>query len=119
MRRFAKSFTHAFHGVSHALKYERNFRIEVLVGLLVVSMMFAFNIEYHEKLVLIFVVFWVLALELVNTAIERTVDILEPKIHPRAGVIKDTMAAAVLLSAAGALFIGYVIFVPYIVRILF
>jgi diacylglycerol kinase len=52
----------------------------------------------------------------VNIAIERLVDIMKPRIHHYAGVVKDATAAAVLVASLGALVVGLVIFIPYILE---
>jgi len=56
---------------------------------------------------------WVLILELINTVVERVVDILKPRIHPYARLIKDLMAAVVLISSIVAVIVGIIIFYPY------
>jgi diacylglycerol kinase len=55
----------------------------------------------------------VLSLELANTAAERIMDILKPRVHPYARVVKDAMAGAVLIASVGAVFIGICILLPY------
>lgn len=55
-----------------------------------------------------------LVLELVNTIVERFADLLEPRIHPYVHVIKDLMAATVVVAAASAVIIGFMIFLPYV-----
>jgi len=57
---------------------------------------------------------WVLITELTNTVLERVVDILKPRIHPYARLIKDIMAAVVLISCFVAIAVGIIIFWPYI-----
>jgi len=56
----------------------------------------------------------VLTLEMINTSIERILDLLHPEKHPEIKIIKDISAAAVLLAALGALVIGLKIFIPYV-----
>jgi diacylglycerol kinase len=57
---------------------------------------------------------WILVVELVNTVVERVVDILKPRVHPYVKLIKDMMAAVVLISAVFASAIGIIIFYPYL-----
>jgi len=66
-----------------------------------------------EWLFVLFACFWVMAFELMNTAVERVVNVLKPSPHPYARVIKDVMAASVLLSALGAGVIGVIVFLPH------
>lgn len=113
LKRLFKSFKYAFRGLKYVLKNEQNFQIEVLVGVFIFFLMFIFDIRNSEKVALVLVIFAVLVIELINTIFERVVDILKPRIHPYAQLIKDIMAAAVLLSSIGAVIVGFFIFYPY------
>jgi len=66
-----------------------------------------------EKLIIIFLIAVVLALELINTQIEKVLNILNPNYDQRVKLIKDISAGAVLLFCLGALIIGILIFFPY------
>jgi len=55
----------------------------------------------------------VLILEIVNTAIEKTLDIIDPNFNPQIGKVKDLAAAAVLLASLGSIAIGLMVFLPY------
>src|SRR3990172_9980044 len=109
-----KSFRHAFRGLKYALRNEQNFQIEVLAGILVLILMFLFPTRTLEKIALFIVIFAVLVIELINTIFERVVDILKPRVHPYAQLVKDIMAAAVLLSSVRAVILGVIIFLPYL-----
>ena len=113
-KKLFKSFRHAFRGLKYALKNEQNFQLEVLGGVFVVVLMCLFPTSGLEKIALFIVIFAVLVIELINTIFERVVDMLKPRVHPYAQVVKDIMAAAVLLSSIGALIVGVGIFYPYI-----
>jgi diacylglycerol kinase len=108
-----RSFSHAINGLLYAVKRERNFRIELGIALLVLFFIFLFKIKNWEAIVLILMIMWVLIMELINTVLERVVDILKPKIHPYARLIKDLMAAVVLISAVVAVIVGIIIFYPH------
>lgn len=98
------------------LRGERNFQIELFVAGVVILGMLVFDLSVLERVALILCIAWVLTLELVNTAVERIMDVLQPRIHPYARIIKDVMAAAVLVSAGGALLVGLAIFIPRILN---
>ena len=117
MRRFFKSVKHAIQGVRYAGASERNFRLEIMAAFLVVVLMFLLRVTSQEKAMLVFVIVGVLVLELVNTSIERVVDMLKPRVHPYARISKDVMAAAVLISSVGAVIIGFLILGPYLFEI--
>ncbi len=59
-------------------------------------------------------ILFVLFAELINTAVEATVDLVSPEFHPLAKIAKDTAAGAVLVAACGAGIMGYLILAKYI-----
>ena len=99
------------------LRGERNFQIELFVAGVVLFGMIVFDLSVLERVALILCIAWVLTLELVNTAVERIMDVLQPRIHPYARIIKDVRAAAVLVSSGGALLVGLAIFVPRVLAL--
>ncbi|MBP9728221.1 MAG: diacylglycerol kinase family protein [Candidatus Moranbacteria bacterium] len=113
MKRFARSLTHAGKGILFTLKNERNFQIEAVATGVVGLLMAWLPLSTTENIFLILATTAVLTIELVNTAIERVMDILKPRIHPYARVVKDIMAGAVLVVSCGALLTGIIIFSPH------
>lgn len=114
INQFAKSLTCAFRGIVHILKNEKNFQNELVIAFIVIIAMIYFQITRTETVALVIVIAGVLIMELLNTVVERVVDILKPRIHPYARLIKDLMAAIVLISAIFAVVIGLIIFLPHI-----
>ncbi len=112
--RLEKSFKHAFKGLRYAITYERNFQIELVIGFIVLVLILVLKLKNWEAIILLLMIMWVLIVELTNTAVERVVDILKPRIHPYARLVKDIMAAVVLISSTAAVAIGIIIFLPYI-----
>jgi len=113
---FIASFKHAFRGLTYALKNEKNFQNEMIIGILVIIAMFYFDVTRGEMVVLFVVIMAVLIMELLNTAMERVIDILRPKIHPYAKLVKDLMAASVLMMSILTILLGLIIFLPYVVE---
>ncbi|EKE16093.1 MAG: diacylglycerol kinase [uncultured bacterium] len=113
IKRFAKSLSCALNGFLYVIKKERNFQIEIILGIAVLILIKIFEVKSWEAVVLIVMIAAVLVMELANTVIERVADILKPKIHPYAKLIKDIMAAAVLISSLAAVAVGIIIFLPY------
>lgn len=111
--RFRKSITYAFRGLGFVIKQEQSFRIHLIAASAVVILMILFGITVREGIILFIVITSVLVLELINTIFESLVDMLQPRIHHLAQVIKDIMAAAVMIASVGALIIGILIFTPY------
>lgn len=118
MHRLKKSFSHAIDGLAYAVQREKNFRIELVCAFFVLVLIFVFKVKNWEAVVLILMIMWVLITELTNTVLERVVDMLKPKIHPYARLIKDIMAAVVLISSVVAVIVGVTIFYPYVRNLL-
>jgi diacylglycerol kinase len=112
-----RSFQFAFKGLKHILK-ERNFIIHLIVAAMAVLFGFLFRISYLEWISICVCCAMVLSLELINTSIEKTIDLLHPAFDERAGEIKDIAAAAVLLSAIASVIVGSIIFIPKIIDLI-
>jgi diacylglycerol kinase len=113
-KRFKKSFLDAWHGVVFVYKNEQNFRIQVISGVLIIVLMLVLQLRKTEMVVILLLILLVLILELLNSALEKFLDILKPRLQLQVALIKDIMAAMVLLASIGALIIGGLIFLPYI-----
>lgn len=111
-----KSFAYAARGFRYALRGEQNFQLEMLAAAVAIFGMYAFDVSSGERVALVLSIAVVLSLELVNTAVERMMDMLKPRVHPYVRVIKDVMAAAVLVASLGALAIGLIIFLPRVLE---
>ena len=112
-----KSFQHAFEGIIHTIKKERNIKIHLSFMCAVILCGFYFHITKIEWMICLILFALVLSLELVNTAIEAVVDLASPDIHPLAKLSKDAAAGAVLISAIISAIIGLMIFIPYIISL--
>jgi diacylglycerol kinase len=113
------SLRHALRGLRYVVKNEKNFQNELIIAFFVVVAMIFLNVSRGEIIVLFFVITGVLVMELFNTVVERVVDILKPRVHPYARLIKDLMAAGVLITSIFALVIGLIIFLPYIQKLIY
>ena len=117
-KKLRNSFKYAFEGVHRELKEEQNLKIHILIMILVIIAGFTLKLSPMEWIICIILFGFVIALELVNTAIELTVDLAMPEIHPKAKAAKDIAAAAVLVSATCSVIIGLIIFLPKIINLL-
>ena len=109
-----RSFKYAFEGLIYLFKKEHNSWIHALAMLVVIVAGCIFKLNTIEWLFVIIAVGLVFAAELINSSIERLVDLASPDINPIAKQAKDLAAAAVLVVAIVALLIGLMIFVPKI-----
>lgn len=117
-KKFMRSISHAARGAKFALK-EQNFRLQTVFAIVIVFFIVFFKLKVWESVVLIMMIILVLVLEIINSIFEKIVDILEPRVHPYAKIIKDMMAAAVLIASIGAVCVGLIIFWPYFEEVLF
>ena len=115
-KRLRNSFKYAFEGIGEALKTEQNLKIHFIIALVVIIAGFIFKISKLEWIACVILFGLVISLELVNTAIETTVDIAMPEKNEKAKLAKDVSAGAVLVSAIMAVVVGLIIFVPKILH---
>ncbi|MEK5426777.1 diacylglycerol kinase family protein [Cytobacillus sp. FSL R7-0680] len=108
------SFYFAFIGVITAFKAERNLKIHFVMTVLVIFFGIIFELTKTEWLLISFAIAGMIALELMNTAIERVVDLVTTEQHPLAKQAKDIAAGAVLIYAVLTVIIGLSIFLPKI-----
>lgn len=108
-KKLLRSLSVSFKGLSLAMK-EQTFRLFCVLAVLAIFFMFLFKTNFIEKIILIFVIIVVLALELINTQIEKVLNIMNSNYDSKIKEIKDISAAAVLLSCIAALIIGILIF---------
>lgn len=113
-----RSFTHAWRGLLVAFRTEQSFRIQVAVGIVIIAAMFVIPLSTVERFLILVAMGAVLVLELINSMVERLVDLLRPRLDPAVADIKDIMAASVLLASGFALVLGLLIFLPYLTQII-
>ena len=108
----------AFFGIKSALEKERNFRIMFLMAVLVIMLMIALGLNPIEKSILLLTILVVSSLELINSQIEKFLDLTQPELRPSIKTIKDLSAGAVLFSVLGSIVIGILIFLPHIINLI-
>ena len=117
-KRLRNSFKYAAEGISQAYKKEQNLKIHTFIAILVIVFGFFLKISYTEWLICLLLIGLVLMAEFFNTAIEYTVDLASPKIHPLAKSSKDVAAAGVLVISLVSAITGLVIFLPKLIEFL-
>jgi diacylglycerol kinase (ATP) len=114
---FAQSLLHSVHGLLHILQHERNARIHLLVALLAFLAGVALKVSDVELAAVFFAAIIVFLAEIFNTAIERTLDMIDVEENPRIKLIKDMAAGGVLVASVAAVMVGVAIFLPPILRL--
>lgn len=112
------SFKYAFSGLKYSFFAETNMFIHFLSFSIILLASAAFGLSALEWILIILVSFAVIVVELLNTALEVTIDMIEAFENPLARVVKDCGAAAVLMTSIAAVIVGLIIFIPKIMEFL-
>ena len=108
--KFWSSFHYAFSGIVYAVRTQPNMRVHLAVAALVLLATLLLRLDRLYVIAIVLTISVVLALELINTAIEAVVDLLTVAHHPLAKTAKDAAAGAVLIATIGAVIVGYLAF---------
>jgi len=117
IRKRIESFGFAFNGLKILIRDEHNSWIHLFAVFCVIIAGVFFKISVSEWISVVFAFGFVIALEIVNSAIENITDFVSPERHEMIKKIKDLAAAAVLLAAITAFIIGLIIFLPKILEL--
>ncbi|MFN0275920.1 MAG: diacylglycerol kinase family protein [Chitinophagales bacterium] len=112
-----KRFADAFNGILVFFREGEHAKFELFFSLLVITAGFYFDVTKTEWLVIILCIGFVLTAEALNTAVELLGDHVQKEKHPEMRNIKDVAAGAVFLAASAAAAAGFVIFIPYILKL--
>lgn len=114
-RSLLNSFRFAFEGLIYAFRTQPNLRIHLIAGSAAIFAGLLIKLSYFELALICLVVMFVIVLEIVNTALELSLDLLNgKKYHPLVKIAKDVIAAGVLLASVNAVIVGAIIFLPYL-----
>jgi diacylglycerol kinase (ATP) len=108
--RVLQSLNWAFEGVIHVLRTETNMRVHFALATAVLVLAFSYGVTKLELMALLVAISFVLIAEMVNTAIEATIDLATTSFDPLAKMAKDIAAGAVLIAAVNAVIVGYLVF---------
>jgi len=109
-----KAFKYAFKGAFYLLRTEASIKVQVFCALAVCILGFYFEITTIEWCIQLLAIALVLAVEGLNSAIEKIADFVHPDYHKKIGIIKDVSAGAVTFAAVIAAVIGFIIYIPYL-----
>lgn len=111
-----KPFRCALEGIEDAISTQRHLRIHVVVAGFVALLGVLLGLPYTDLLLLLMAIALVVITELLNTAVELTVDLVSPVFHPIARRVKDIAAGAVLIAALVSAAVGIIILAPPLLR---
>lgn len=115
-RKLIRSFGYAMEGIRVCIQ-EQNFKIHLIAAVVVLVAGALTKLAVIEWIILCMMIGLVLMAEMLNTAIEKVVDLASPDIHPLAKAAKDVAAGAVLVIALFSVIIGILIFIPKWIRL--
>ncbi|WP_024834742.1 diacylglycerol kinase family protein [Ruminiclostridium josui] len=104
-----ESFNNAFQGIWYTIVNERNMKIHLAIGTIVILLSLWVRVSKIEFTILCLTIAMVICFELINTAVEVVVNIIVDVYHPKAKIIKDVSAGAVFVSAIFSIVIGLLI----------
>ena len=114
-RNLSDSFRNAFRGIFQAFKTERNVKLHVLATVIAITLAYILEFSSTDYVLLILTITMVIVTELLNTAIEYTVDLVcGSKYNDLAKYAKDIAAGATLVAAIGAVIVGCILYIPKI-----
>ena len=113
-----KAFSCAWEGITYAFTSQRNLKIHLAFAVIAVVLGFALRISEAGWLAVVLSIALVMALEIVNTAVESVVDLVSPEWHILAKRAKDCAAGAVYLAAFASIVVACIVFLPRIAALL-
>ena len=116
-KNFIEAWKYAFSGIAHGFKTQRNLKIQLVAGIVVIILGIILKISNAEWAILMLSVFLVLGTEMMNTAVEAVVDLCTEEYHEKAKIAKDVAAGAVVLTALNAVIVSYFLFADKIVQL--
>lgn len=107
---FFEASKNSLNGIVYTIKNEKNIKIQLVIAILAVVLGVLLKISLIEWVILVITIFIVIISELINTAIENTVDLITKEYNEKAKIAKDVAAGAVLISAVNSIIVGIIIF---------
>jgi diacylglycerol kinase (ATP) len=107
----------AAEGIIEATRTQRHVKFHLVVAFIVLFGCFLIGVEKFEFIAIALITLLVIVAEMFNSSLEVVVDLTSPGRNEKARIAKDIAAGAVLITAVGALIIGYLILWPYFIRI--
>lgn len=116
-RTFIDSVKNCIEGINYTINHENNFKREIILGIIAVILSFLLKISILEWVIVLLLINFVLVCELINTSLEKAVDLYTTKYNETAKIVKDVAAASVFVVCIFALIIGAIIFLPKITNL--
>lgn len=115
-RSIFQSFKRAYEGFLYVYQTHFHFRINLLIGALIIILSIILKFEPLELILVILAVILIFFSETLNTSIEEICNIISEKYHPKIKVVKDLGSFLVLLAVIFSLLIFFIIFIKHILK---
>lgn len=110
VRGWLRSFRYAYDGFLYALSTQKNMKFHFFAAFVALLLALLLELDKIEILFILLAVSLIIVTELINTALEKAVDLAMPDRHPVAKIAKDVAAASVLAASVFAVIVGFVVF---------
>lgn len=118
VQKHGQSFHYAWQGLKWVFVNEANFQLQVIIMVLVLGLAYLLRVEPVGISLLLFASCFVLICEMINTSLEKVVDLATEEWRIKAKIAKDVAAGMSLLSAICAAGVGIIVFYPYILKLI-
>lgn len=116
--RTIKSIKHALNGIIHLFKTEHNAQLHLIGVVGIVSINTLLKVNRYDWILTLICIGIIIALEAINTAIEKIANFIQPSYNRHIGLIKDISAGGVLIMGGVSTLIGLLIYTPYAILFL-
>jgi len=116
-KRFIQSFKYCYDGIRYAFYHEQNIIVMLVMGIIAIILGMVLGISYTERLVVLLLIGLILSLEMLNTAIEATVNLCTKEQKEYAKIAKDCASGAVGIASIFAFILGILIYLPKIIEL--
>lgn len=117
-RKFSSSIKYCLGGINFVITNESNFKKEIVIGIIALLLSYILKISRIEFTIILIMIALVLTSEIINTSIEKVVDLYTKDYNNLAKIAKDVSAGSVLVMSIFSLLVGVIIFLPKIINVL-
>ena len=117
-RKFSGSIKNCLEGINFVITNESNFKKEIAIGIIALLLSYILKISRIEFIIILIMIALVLTSEIINTSIEKVVDLYTKDYNNLAKIAKDVSAGSVLVMSIFSLLVGAIIFLPKIINVL-
>ncbi len=116
IKNFLNKCKYSLQGLNYCFKNESSFVIVGIMLCLIIILGICFDITFLEWVMSFGTIALIMIMELINTAIEATVDMVTQEYNEYAKIAKDCGSAATGLMSVLAIIVNLIIFIPYIMK---